>query len=74
MDISKINELVTERKWRTLLRLLPEGDYTLTFNSVKDIKSCKSTAYDFNSDRTGKRYTFNVNKDELNATIHVMNN
>ena len=71
MDISKINELVKDRKWRALLRELPVGDTVVAFETVSDIKVCKATAYDFNSDKTGRRYTFNVNKDERKAVIHV---
>lgn len=71
MDISKIDELKRTRKWRDLLRELPEGDHTLTFESVNNIKVCKATAYDLNSDNTGVRYTFNVDKDNRKATIHV---
>ena len=71
MDISKIDELKRARKWRDLLRELPEGDHTLTFESIDNIKVCKATAYDLNSDKAGRKYTFNVNKDEKKAIIHV---
>lgn len=71
MDFSRINELLDGRKWRDFLRSLPVGDHTFTFNTVNDIKVCKATAYDLNSDKAGRRYTFNVYKDERKAVIHV---
>ena len=73
MNIKKINELNAEKKWTALLAELPEGDdgTTLQFSSLDDIKSCKAIAYSINSDRTGRRYTFTVNKDKKEATIKV---
>ncbi len=71
MDIKKITDLIAGRKWTAMLAELPEGEHTLSFESVDDIKSCKAIAYSINSDRKGKRYTFIVDKPERTAIIKV---
>lgn len=71
MDIKRINELMSEAKWTDMLRELPVGVHTLSFPNVEAIKSCKAIAYSINSDRRGRRYTFNVDKAELVAVITV---
>jgi len=71
MDIKKITDLIADKKWTAMLAELPEGEHTLPFESVDDIKSCKAIAYSINSDRTGRRYTFNVDKAERTAVVKV---
>lgn len=71
MDIKKINDLAANSKWKAMLAELPVGRHTLPFPNLNAIKSCKAIAYDLNSDKSGRKYNFNVNKDELSATITV---
>ena len=71
MDIKKITDLIAGRRWTAMLAELPVGDHTLSFESLDDIRSCKAIAYSLNSDRTGRRYTFSVNKSERTAVIKV---
>lgn len=71
MDIKKTLELIAEKKWTAMLGELPVGKHVLPFPSVDDIRSCKAIAYSLNSDRKGRRYTFNVDKAELSVVINV---
>lgn len=71
MDTFILNKLIAERKWTEFLKALPIGETKVGFQEIADIKSCKAIAYDINSDKTGRRYTFNVNKDEKSAIINV---
>lgn len=71
MDIKKITELMAVPRWRDMLRELPPGKHTLPFASINAIKSCKATAYDLNSDNSGRKYYFNVNKENLSVVITV---
>lgn len=71
MDIKKINNLIREKSWTAMLKELPVGTHILEFPSVDDIRSCKAIAYALNSDRKGRRYTFNVDKSELTVKINV---
>jgi len=71
MDIKRINELMSESKWTDMLKELSVGEHTLSFPSVDAIKSCKAVAYSINSDKVGRRYTFNVDKGERVVTIKV---
>lgn len=71
MDIKKINQLIGSREWTAMLSELDFGVHTLPFPDVDAIKSCKAIAYSLNSDRKGRRYTFNVNKDDRCAVITV---
>lgn len=71
MDILKINTLISERKWTELLGQLPEGETTIGFPSINLLKSCKARAYDINSDKIGRRYTFKVDKSTVSAVITV---
>ena len=71
MDIKKINEFMAESKWTAMLAELPSGKHTLRFPEVESIKSCKAIAYSINSDRKGRRYTFNVDKGELSVIVNV---
>lgn len=71
MDIKKINELITRSQWTAMLAELPSGTHVIPFPSVDAIRSCKAIAYALNSDKKGRRYTFNVDKESLSATINV---
>ena len=71
MDIKRINELMDGSRWTDLLGELTVGKHTLQFPSIGAIKSCKARAYDINSDHAGRRYTFNVSKDDLTVDINV---
>ena len=62
------------KQWKKMLGTLPLGEHTISFRSIGDIKSCKAIAYDINSDKTGRRYTFNVNKDSLIVKIKIEEN
>ena len=57
-----------------MLAELPAGDHTISFESLDDIRSCKAVAYSINSDNTGRRYTFNVDKAGKTAVIKVEDN
>ena len=74
MDIKRINELMADNKWTAMLAELPMGKHTLHFPDVESIKSCKAIAYSINSDRKGRRYTFNVDKEELSVIVNVEEN
>jgi len=71
MDFAKIETLKEKRMWAEMLRNLPLGENTVKFSDVKYIKSCKAIGYDLNTDKAGRRYAFNVDKDNLVATITV---
>lgn len=74
MDIKKITELIAGRRWTAMLAELPIGEHILSFESLDDIRSCKAIAYSLNSDRIGRRYTFNVDKAGRTAVIKVEEN
>lgn len=57
-----------------MLAELPIGEHILSFESLDDIRSCKAIAYSLNSDRIGRRYTFNVDKAGRTAVIKVEEN
>ena len=71
MDIKKINEHMEKSEWTAMLGELPPGTHTLSFPNVDAIKSCKAIAYSLNSDKKGRRYTFNVDKDALSVRVKV---
>ena len=71
MDIKKITELIASSQWTAMLSELPAGTHTIPFPSVDAIRSCKAIAYSLNSDKKGRRYTFNVDKTHLSAIITV---
>jgi len=71
MDIKKITELIAGRQWTAMLKELTPGEHILAFEDVDDIKSCKAIAYALNSDRRGRRYTFNVDKEALSVKVKV---
>jgi len=66
--------LINKKKWTDFLGSLKVGEHTFTFPSLPDIKSCKAVAYDINSNKQGKYYYFNVNKDERRVVITVKEN
>ena len=74
MDIKKITELIAGRRWTAMLAELPIGEHILSFESLDDIRSCKAITYSLNSDRIGRRYTFNVDKAGRTAVIKVEEN
>lgn len=65
-------KLVDERNWTAFLAELEPGTSTVKFPSVDAIKSCKAVAYDKNSDKIGRTYTFKVNKETCSADITVV--
>ncbi len=71
MDIKKINEHMEKSEWTAMLGELPAGTHVLSYPNVDAIKSCKAVAYSLNSDKKGRRYTFNVDKDTLSVKINV---
>lgn len=71
MDINKINELMAGSKWTAMLGELSVGRHTLRFPDLESIKSCKAIAYSINTDRKGRRYTFNVDKGNLSVVVNV---
>jgi hypothetical protein len=75
MDIVTITRLIADKEWTKMLKSLPEGEHTLPFRDVKDIRSCKAIAYDINSNGpSGRKYYFNVDKRNLTVRIRVLNN
>ncbi len=71
MDFIKIKECMENREWTAMLKELPVGKHTLKFPDVDAIKSCKAIAYSLNSDRDGRKYTFNVDKSICTVIINV---
>lgn len=71
MEAFELYQLVNQKRWTELLGSLPVGCHIITFPSLADIKSCKAVAYSINSDKSGRRYTFNVDKDEKRVSINV---
>ncbi len=71
MEVFEQYSLINKKQWKAFLSSLEVGEHTFTFPSVKDIKSCKAIGYDINSDKTGRNYYFNVDKDEKRVVITV---
>ena len=74
MDIKKITELHAGRQWTAMLAALPPGNHTISFETLRDINSCKAIAYALNSnniDGKGRKYTFNVDKPTKTVVIKV---
>ena len=67
----ELYRLINEREWTRFLGELPLGESIFTFPDKKHIASCKAVAYDINSDKTGRTYTFNVNKGNMTVRINV---
>lgn len=64
-------KLVDARNWTKLLEDLEPGTSTIRFHDIQAIKSCKAVAYDLNSDKKGRTYTFKVDKETCSAEITV---
>jgi len=64
-------KLVDSRQWKEFLNALEPGVSTVKFPTLEAIKSCKAVAYDLNSDRKGRTYTFKVDKPSCSAEITV---
>lgn len=71
MDTFELYSLINQKKWTEFLVSLSVGSHKIAFPTIADIKSCKAVAYSINSDKTGRRYNFNVDKDEKTAVITV---
>lgn len=74
MEVFEQYSLINQKRWKRFLTSLDIGEYTFTFPSVADIKSCKAIGYDMNSDRIGKFYSFSVDKGEKKVVITVKAN
>lgn len=74
METFELYSLINQKRWTEFLGVLPIGSHTIAFPSLADIKSCKAVAYAINSDKSGRRYKFNVDKDErrVNITVEAM--
>lgn len=64
-------KLVDSRQWKEFLNGLDSGVSTVKFPTLEAIKSCKAIAYDMNSDKRGRTYTFKVDKASCSAEITV---
>lgn len=71
MDTFELYSLINQKRWTEFLGALPIGSHKIAFPSLADIKSCKAVAYAINSDKTGRKYKFNVDKDERMANITI---
>ena len=71
MEIFELYSLINQRRWTEFLKSLDAGEHTFTFPALPDIASCKAVAYSLNSDKQGKSYRFNVDKDEKKVVITV---
>lgn len=71
MEQHELYRLIYDREWKMFLNCLPLGESIFTFPDKKHIASCKAVAYDINSDKTGRTYTFNVNKGNMTVRINV---
>ena len=64
--------LINQKRWTEFLGSLEAGKtHTFTFPSNRDIKSCKTVAYEINSNRVGRTYSFSINKAEKRVEISV---
>ena len=71
MDFDNIVRLKDGGRWTEFLSALPGGTHTFRFPNTKAMKSCKAIGYGINSERMGRRYTFNMDKENLILTIKV---
>lgn len=71
MEVFEQYSLINQKRWKRFLDSLEIGEHTFTFPSVADIKSCKAIGYDINTDKTGRFYSFSVDKDEKKVVITV---
>lgn len=71
MEAFEQYSLINQKRWTEFLKALEVGVHTFTFPSIEDIKSCKAVAYSLNSDKIGRAYYFNVEKDEKKIVVKV---
>lgn len=67
-------DLLAQRKWREFLLSVPDDrkNFDLTFDSLEQMKSFKTTAYEINSDRVGdKTFSLSLDKANLRMTVTV---
>jgi len=72
MTYFEIYTLIQEKRWTELLRGLEPGEHELAFPSLNDIKSCKATAYEMNSNNGGRLFRFHVDKRASKVTLKVI--
>lgn len=68
-------DLLAQKKWREFLLSVPDdrNNFDLTFDSIEQMKSFKSTAYEINSDRVGdKAFSLSLDKPNLRITVTVL--
>jgi len=72
MEAFEQYSLINQKRWTEFLQSLEVGkENTFTFPSLPAIKSCKTVAYEINSNRTGRTYSFRINKGEKKVEITV---
>lgn len=71
MEAFEQYSLINQKRWTEFLKALEAGAHTFVFPSLDDIKSCKAIAYSLNSDKSGRFYSFNVEKREKKVVINV---
>lgn len=67
-------DLVAQKKWREFLLTLPDDrtQFDMSFESLDQMKSFKSTAYEINSDGVGdKVFSLSMDKANLRLTVTV---
>lgn len=66
--------LLEQKKWREFLLTVPDDrkNFDLSFESIDQMKSFKSTAYEINSDGVGdKVFSLSLDKTNLRITVTV---
>lgn len=66
--------LLEQKKWREFLLTVPDdrANFDLNFESLDQMKSFKSTAYEINSDGVGdKVFSLSLDKANLRITVTV---
>ena len=66
--------LLEQKKWREFLLTIPEDrvNFDLSFESLDQMKSFKSTAYEINSDGVGDNvFSLSMDKANLRMTVTV---
>ena len=71
MEAFEQYSLIYQKKWTELLKGLEIGEHTLTFPSIQDIHSFKSTAYKLNTDRLGRVYSIDADKGKRIAKVTI---
>ena len=65
MEVFEQYSLINQKRWTDLLKGLEVGkEHTFTFPSIQDIHSFKSIAYKLNTDRLGRRYSIDADKEK----------